>query len=383
MLCPAVPTTEEALTSRLLHSTIQTLEVFSIYLGKELGLYAALSSGARVTPAELARAAGIAPRYAREWLEQQAVAGVLEVDGGRRRGRARRYRLPAEHVDVARRPRTTRRTSHRSAQHGRGHRRRARSRWSRPTAAAAACRMRATAPTSATGQGGINRPAFSTDLVDALDARRCRTSPSGSAAGGARRRPRLRPRLVDDRRGARASRQRGHRLRRRRGVDRRTRARTRRPQAWRCAFECARRAALADQGPSTLVLLLEVLHDLARPVEVLAALRGGARAGRPRARRRREGAPSLSRARRRPRAPDVRLEHRALPADADGRAAVGGDRHRASATRRSASSRGGGLRPCRAACFAVDGGFFRLYRARSGAPSRVRASQSTSVFPGS
>ncbi|MGH9370574.1 MAG: SAM-dependent methyltransferase, partial [Vicinamibacterales bacterium] len=75
MLCPVVPTTEEALTSRLLHSTIQTLEIFSIYLGKELGLYAALSSGAPLTPPELARATGIAPRYAREWLEQQAVAG--------------------------------------------------------------------------------------------------------------------------------------------------------------------------------------------------------------------------------------------------------------------------------------------------------------------
>jgi hypothetical protein len=34
MLCTAVPTTEEALSSRLLHSTMLTLEVFSIYLGK-------------------------------------------------------------------------------------------------------------------------------------------------------------------------------------------------------------------------------------------------------------------------------------------------------------------------------------------------------------
>ncbi len=87
MLCSAVPTTEDALTSRLLHSTIQALEVFSIYLGKELGLYTAMSSGAQVTPPELARAAGIAPRYAREWLEQQAVAGLL-------RDRHRSMRLP-------------------------------------------------------------------------------------------------------------------------------------------------------------------------------------------------------------------------------------------------------------------------------------------------
>ena len=34
MLCHAVPTTEEALSARLLQSTIDALEVFSIYLGK-------------------------------------------------------------------------------------------------------------------------------------------------------------------------------------------------------------------------------------------------------------------------------------------------------------------------------------------------------------
>ena len=100
MLCTAVPTTEEALTSRLLHSTMLTLEVFSIYLGKELGLYAALSSGARVTPPELARATGIAPRYAREWLEQQAVAGLLRVESSAPVADERRYWLPAEHLNV-------------------------------------------------------------------------------------------------------------------------------------------------------------------------------------------------------------------------------------------------------------------------------------------
>jgi hypothetical protein len=100
MLCSAVPTSEEALTSRLLHSTIQALEVFSVYLGKELGLYAALSSGAEMTPPDLARAAGIAPRYAREWLEQQAVAGLLRVASNDAPADERRYRLPAEHLNV-------------------------------------------------------------------------------------------------------------------------------------------------------------------------------------------------------------------------------------------------------------------------------------------
>src|SRR5688572_32998584 len=100
MLCSAIPTSEEALTSRLMHSTMHALEMFSIYLGKELGLYAALSSGGQMTPLDLARSAGIAPRYAREWLEQQAVAGLLRVISTEAPADERRYWLPAEHVNV-------------------------------------------------------------------------------------------------------------------------------------------------------------------------------------------------------------------------------------------------------------------------------------------
>jgi hypothetical protein len=100
MLCPTVPTNEEALTSRLLHSTIHALELFSIYLGKELGLYAAMASGAPVTSTELAAAARIAPRYAREWLEQQAVAGLLRLESSATDPEDRRYWLPAEHLNV-------------------------------------------------------------------------------------------------------------------------------------------------------------------------------------------------------------------------------------------------------------------------------------------
>jgi hypothetical protein len=79
-MCQVVQTTEEALTTRLLQATIHTLELYGIYLGKELGLYDALKSGRRITPPELAHVAGIASRYAREWLEQQAVAGFLRVE---------------------------------------------------------------------------------------------------------------------------------------------------------------------------------------------------------------------------------------------------------------------------------------------------------------
>jgi Putative methyltransferase len=76
MLCKVVPTAEEALTTRLLHSTIHALELYGIYLGKKLGRYTALKSGQRVTRPELVAAAGIAPRY---WLPAEH-ANVLVAD---------------------------------------------------------------------------------------------------------------------------------------------------------------------------------------------------------------------------------------------------------------------------------------------------------------
>jgi SAM-dependent methyltransferase len=53
-----------------------------------------------MTVGELAAACGIAPRYAREWLEQQAVTGILEVDDPGAAADARRYSLPAGHDEA-------------------------------------------------------------------------------------------------------------------------------------------------------------------------------------------------------------------------------------------------------------------------------------------
>jgi SAM-dependent methyltransferase len=98
-----VTTTTEAqrrdeLVERLFGATIGTLELFGVYLGDRLGLYATLADAGALDPDELARRAGIAPRYAREWLEQQAVAGILDVEPGD--DGMRRYRLPPEHAPV-------------------------------------------------------------------------------------------------------------------------------------------------------------------------------------------------------------------------------------------------------------------------------------------
>ena len=80
-----------ALSERLFEQTVQVAEAAATWLGVELGWYAALRDGGPATAAELAARTGTAPRYTREWLEQQAVAGVLDADG-------ERYALPAEHV---------------------------------------------------------------------------------------------------------------------------------------------------------------------------------------------------------------------------------------------------------------------------------------------
>jgi SAM-dependent methyltransferase len=89
----------EALAERLFNATVGALELYSVYLGAELGLYRALARHGRLTPAELAERAGIAPRYAVEWLEQQAVAGLLDVEQTGAPD-ARRYALAPDHARV-------------------------------------------------------------------------------------------------------------------------------------------------------------------------------------------------------------------------------------------------------------------------------------------
>lgn len=90
----------DALAERIFKATIDAFELFHLYLGERLGLYRALRELGDANAAELAGAAGIAERYAREWLEQQAVAGVVEVAADEEDGARRRYRLPAGHAEV-------------------------------------------------------------------------------------------------------------------------------------------------------------------------------------------------------------------------------------------------------------------------------------------
>ena len=96
----AVAQQRDRFVERMLQATSGAFAIFTIYLGDRLGLYRALAEGGPVTPPALAGRTGIYARYAREWLEQQAVAGVLQVEDAAAPPEARRYHLPAGHAEV-------------------------------------------------------------------------------------------------------------------------------------------------------------------------------------------------------------------------------------------------------------------------------------------
>jgi SAM-dependent methyltransferase len=89
-----------ALVGRLFEAALGSVDLAAAYLGDRLGLYRSLADAGASTPAELASRAGIDERYAREWLEQQAVTGILEVDDASKPEDERRYALPAAHAEA-------------------------------------------------------------------------------------------------------------------------------------------------------------------------------------------------------------------------------------------------------------------------------------------
>jgi 2-polyprenyl-3-methyl-5-hydroxy-6-metoxy-1,4-benzoquinol methylase len=89
-----MPPSTDALVERLFSAAVGTFDLAGVYLGDRLGWYRSLDSDGPATADELAARTGTDARYAREWLEQQAVGGVLEVDADAR------FRLPPEHAAV-------------------------------------------------------------------------------------------------------------------------------------------------------------------------------------------------------------------------------------------------------------------------------------------
>jgi hypothetical protein len=82
----------DAVAGRLFQSMIGSFELASVWLGLRLRLYEALRDQGPATVAELSERAGVDPRYAREWLEQQAVEWSDQA------GFASLRVLPVDHV---------------------------------------------------------------------------------------------------------------------------------------------------------------------------------------------------------------------------------------------------------------------------------------------
>jgi SAM-dependent methyltransferase len=90
----------EAFSETLFAAALSTVELTITWLGRALGLYAALRGNDGLTAAELAASAGVDERYAREWVEHQAVAQVVTVDDPSQPAGERRYALPEAHAIV-------------------------------------------------------------------------------------------------------------------------------------------------------------------------------------------------------------------------------------------------------------------------------------------
>lgn len=94
------PAATAAFAEKLFEAILGAQLTQAVYLGHHLGWYRSLAQDGPATSAELAARTTSAERYAREWLEHQAVAGVLETDDASAEPSDRRYRLPGPQATV-------------------------------------------------------------------------------------------------------------------------------------------------------------------------------------------------------------------------------------------------------------------------------------------
>jgi SAM-dependent methyltransferase len=100
----------DAFAERLFASALGAFEMIAVYMGVRLGWYRALAETGPLTSTALAERTGTGERYAREWLEQQAAAGILAAEDPAAgpalaadpadAAHERRYALPAAHAEV-------------------------------------------------------------------------------------------------------------------------------------------------------------------------------------------------------------------------------------------------------------------------------------------
>ena len=102
-IAPVSPTGEgeaEILAERLFSSLLGTLDVLSVHIGDQFGLYELLHEDGPLSVADVGQRSGMHPRYAREWLEQQAVAGLVDVEDAGAPAEERRYSVSDAHAAV-------------------------------------------------------------------------------------------------------------------------------------------------------------------------------------------------------------------------------------------------------------------------------------------
>jgi ubiquinone/menaquinone biosynthesis C-methylase UbiE len=97
---PAVRAQAATMMDRVFAGAIAAMDLATIHLGRELGLYSALAAHGSATAPELAAATGTDVRYVREWLEHQAVGGLLDVDDPAAAAEERGYSVPPGHAEA-------------------------------------------------------------------------------------------------------------------------------------------------------------------------------------------------------------------------------------------------------------------------------------------
>ncbi|MDX1417980.1 MAG: class I SAM-dependent methyltransferase [Candidatus Promineifilaceae bacterium] len=90
----------DAFVERLLASVGGAFDIFTLHIGYRLGFYDALAGTDSMTSTELAAETGTQERYVREWLEQQTVTGILQVQNPEDGPQARRFSLSPAHTEV-------------------------------------------------------------------------------------------------------------------------------------------------------------------------------------------------------------------------------------------------------------------------------------------
>ncbi|NJC23371.1 SAM-dependent methyltransferase [Arthrobacter pigmenti] len=87
----------DAVAERVFTAALGSMDILAIHLGDRLGWYRSLANDGPASSSELAQRTDTSERYAREWLEQQAITGLLKVN---RDGGTPRFVLPPGAAEV-------------------------------------------------------------------------------------------------------------------------------------------------------------------------------------------------------------------------------------------------------------------------------------------